>query len=693
MKKLSLSWSALSLIAPALIVSFLLIGSVFQSYRRTGLASSTPTAGPTSGNVQVGFVTTITGQPPSGLQNIFLNVVAVRINPKPKPGAKNQGIPGEGDANWRAIPVPAGVGIGLNGKPGDLQIDMIAGQSKYQTFNTAKVRPNQYSAVEVVLDTAVPGSIVPICSSGGGAIEGCFAYPMVLQNPGNQISFVASNQIVVGKNTLTQLPLELNLDIVSKPNGPGGAYVVNVTTGPAPGNASQFLANVTGSVSPAQGNATVKNTIRHLQVAAENVGTSTIVATADVDDAGNYTMFLPASADLGTLYDFFVSGGAATFEAARGVPGSTGGLVFPGQSYTLNFTNVNGNQTLGTIGGQITNGCPGGAPLPGATLEILQAPDNNLSANCATSPSQCVSVAFATSDNGGRYPLPGTFQSPAYFNNVPEVGSDYTVLVTAPGYDSQIVQAQPSGGTSGTHGGTCSGGSSSNCDFGLTTSYISGSLSLTAAPPSSNSVDVQVFAEQSGTNNLLSALPMPLLFPAGQATMAFTINVPSQVPSVDLFASAADLFMGVTDPYPGHTIVTQAAVPVPSACTTASIAPFDEQMDCTGHGSIAGTVQNPDSGTTVELSKNNVQLMQAAVGPATPAPSVGNTYAFCVPPDSFYRVQRLEQGSPVASASVTAMATPQATSSPCPTTCFNKDSTSKNPSCPGLCGTTIQPPL
>jgi len=113
-KKLSLSWAALSLIPPLVILSFLMFGSVLHSYRRASLAasSSTPQPGPTSANVQVGFVSTITGQPPSGLQNIFLNVTAVRLNPKPLPGAKNQGLPAEGDLNWRAIPVPAGVGIG-----------------------------------------------------------------------------------------------------------------------------------------------------------------------------------------------------------------------------------------------------------------------------------------------------------------------------------------------------------------------------------------------------------------------------------------------------------------------------------------------------------------------------------------------------------------------------------------------------
>ena len=697
MKKLRLSRATLSLVAPLLILSFLVIGPILHSRLLLGAATATPSPGPTSANVQVGFITTINGVPPSGLQNVFLNVVAVRLNPKPKPGTKNQGIPNEGDASWKAIPVPLGVGLGLSGKPGDLQIDMLAGQGKFQTFNTAPVRPNSYSSVEVVLDTVVPGNIVPVCSSGGGAIEGCANYPMVLQNAGSQISFISANQIVTAKNALTQLPLQLNLSIVSKPTGPNSPYVVTVTAAPAPNNASQFLASVSGSVGPASANINQRNTIRHLEVSAEIAGTNTIVATSEVNGNGQYTLFLPASADLGTLYDFFVSGGAATYEAARGVPGSPGGLMFPGQAYTQNFENVVGDQTVGTIGGRITDFCQQSTktPLPGATLEILQAPDGS-SADCATSPASCVSVGFANSDNGGRYPLPGTFQEPNYFNNVPVVATPYTILITKPGYDSQIVQAVPSGNPSGTNGGQCSGSNVDppNCDFALTTSYLTGNVPLTAAPLTSNSVDVQVFAEQSGTNNLMGALNVPLLFQATQQNMPYTINVPSQVASFDLFASAADLFDGVPDPYPGHSIVVQPSVAgAGAACATATASPFPA-MDCTGHASIVGTAINPDSGTSVELLKGGVALMQSAVGPATPAPSVGNTWSFCAPPDT-YTLQRLEQGVPTNSpAPVTPIATPMPTNSPCPTTCFNQSSSSpSNGTCPGLCGTTIQPPL
>ncbi|MGO9449865.1 MAG: hypothetical protein ACLQDV_02290 [Candidatus Binataceae bacterium] len=696
MKKLRISWAAVSLIPPLLIVCSLFFGSLGNRHKASFAASSTPGPGATSGNIQAGFITTITGQPPAGLQNVYLNIISVRLNPKPKPGTK-QGIPSENDAAWKTIPVPAGVGVGINGRPGDLQLDMLAGQNKFQLFNTAGIRPNTYSSVEVVLDATTPGNIVPICSSGGGSIEGCANYPIALEGQGAELTFIAPNQVVVARNTLTQLPLQLNLNIVNKPSGPDEPYTATVTAGPAPGNASQFLATVSGTITGANGNATVKK-VRHLSVTAELAGTNTIVATSNVVNS-QYNLFVPAAADLGTLYDFFVTGGSATLAGVRGITaGANGGLVFPAQAYTQNFT-VEGDQTLGTIGGTITDFCKS-LPIQGAVLNMLMPPVGS-SVDCATTPAECVSVGSTVTDNSGKYPLPGTFQNPAYFNNIP-IGDPpitYTIQVTAPGYDSQIFEAQASGTNSGTNGGVCSSSTDApTCNFALTTSYITGVVQLAAAPQPGNSASIQVFAEESGTNSLVSALTLPLIIPGAQSSASFTLNVPSKMASFDLFASAADFFQTAsagtavinTDPYPGHTIITQAGVPNASGACDTSSPPglFTEMMECSGHGSIAGTAANPDSGTTVELSKNHVQLMQAAVGPATPAPSVGNSYSFCAPPDT-YEVQRLEAGVPVgAAAAVLAMPTPMATSSPCPSTCFSASGI-----CPGLCANTIQSPL
>src|SRR5262249_2225737 len=138
-----------------------------------------------------------------------------------------------------------------------------------------------------------------------------------------------------------------------------------------------------------------------------------------------------------------------------------------------------------------------------------------------------------------------------------------------------------------------------------------------------------------GTDKLESSLPMPVFIGSGNTSAPFTLNVPSKVPSFDLFASAIDLAQGATDPYPGHTIeVLSGQAPPAASATSTAVLP---DMQCVGHGSIFGPASSstPDSGTAVELSKGGVQLMSTTVGPLPPAaaPSQGIGYEFCVPPE------------------------------------------------------------
>src|SRR5262249_16989469 len=187
----------------------------------------------TPANLQAGLISTITGEPPLNFQNVFLNVQLVRLNPKPN--AKNTASPGENDKKWVNITVPTGVGTGVSGKPGDLQIDLVAGQSKLQLFNTGGIRPDSYHTVELVVDVVTTGFIVPVCPSASG-LEGCINYPIILQNPGNQISFVSTSGITTAKGVTTQLAIQVNMQIVQRPSQPGGPFVVNVTIAPAPSN-------------------------------------------------------------------------------------------------------------------------------------------------------------------------------------------------------------------------------------------------------------------------------------------------------------------------------------------------------------------------------------------------------------------------------------------------------------------------
>src|ERR1019366_9778726 len=82
---------------------------------------------------------------------------------------------------------------------------------------------------------------------------------------------------------------------------------------------------------------------------------------------------------------------------------------------------------------------------------------------------------------------------------------------------------------------------------------------------------VQVFAEDAGTNNIESALAMPITVTSSNGgTIGYTLNVPPSVSTFDLFATTIDTYQGVGDPYPGHTIVVKSGVTGPGACSTAT---------------------------------------------------------------------------------------------------------------------------
>jgi hypothetical protein len=88
-------------------------------------------------------------------------------------------------------------------------------------------------------------------------------------------------------------------------------------------------------------------------------------------------------------------------------------------------------------------------------------------------------------------------------------------------------------------------------------------LNLTAAQPPGTSTTVQVVAENTGTKDLVSALTTPLTIPGGSTTLGFTLNVPthafnsSSAQNFDVFAEAQDLYLGGSDPFPGHSGATE----------------------------------------------------------------------------------------------------------------------------------------
>ncbi|MGH7926069.1 MAG: hypothetical protein ACREQH_15920, partial [Candidatus Binatus sp.] len=643
-----------------------------------------------------------------------------------------------------------------------------------QLFNTASVRPGTYNVAEILLDSNNPGTLIPNCpkapppgSSNSSTADGCINYPIAISN--GAVITAPIGGLSAGPGKLAQLFLQVSVTIDQAPTTPGGAYTVSVTI-TTPTNPPE-LGTVTGSVTVMPGSGSGSSTtakIRKLAVTAQAIGTNTPIATAELKSGngcaasspgGCFTLILPAASGpaapgFGTLYDLAVAGGGDSYATDRLVP------LYPTQPIDESFT-VTSKQTLGNITGQVNDGCVAGKAIAGATLQLLIPPQGNpniTDADCfnPNTADECVAVAAANTDNAGGFPLPGTITIPSEFQNVPVRSKSlasqgaYVMEVSAPGYNDLFVYAIP--GTGGNKaGGTCStdGGVTFNaCKLTMTTGYITGQFPI-IPPPAGQTTLVQVFAEDHDSNNIESALPMPVSVTNASAggnpvaQVGYTLNVPSSIPAAafDLFASTIDLYQGSVDPYQGHNIVAISNVPAPAACATVT-APTPSSADpsdtsrvigCVGHGSITGIVGNPNLGNSVVLEKiapdappddNEVQITNAIVQNQQPNSSPSNNYAFCAPADA-YQVQKFELPTPVESAtpvaaptstaagdpvSVTIMPAPIAggptpspgptpTGSPvptptatpnvkCPTTCSNRDG-----SCPGICNNAAAPSL
>jgi hypothetical protein len=669
------------------------------------VARAVPAGAAKTAQVEVGFV----GTPPPGFQNVLLNVQAVRINKKANASPTGGG--------WQKIPTPPG--IGNQNQFAELQIDLNASQNIPQLFNTSDVKKNTYHTAEILLDPNNPGFLVPNCPQAFSRLEGCINYPIALNN-GNVILVTDTSNtglISPGKNNLGILVLQLAVMVNLAPVNPGGAFLVTITlnTVPNPTVPNSLLAPITGQVtvnSPGPGTGTTVK-IRKLTVTAESIGTNTAIATGRVQSGGMnpvtmtncppspggcFTLALPAAAGFGTLYDFAVAGGSNTYKAERYLP------VFPGQTQpaALAFT-VMGNQTLGSITGEVKDICTGD-PIIGATLQLLIPPDSNSGADCTTNPEQCVTVASANTGPEGAFPLPGTLTVPAQFANVPVLpkNAPYVMNVTAPGYDTQIVLVKPSAANK-KNGGTCMAEGATTfttCNILMNTGVITGTIPI--IPPKPGEItEVEVFAEDSTTNNIEAALPMPLKVTNSNVApcpgnpmvscITFNLKVPTSatvpiptggtIPVLDLFASTMglDTYQGIADPYQGHNIVVLSNVaapppaPGPGMCSSNSTlnANFSvaDPINCIGHGSITGTVAVPNLGTSVILSKRDpesmqdVQLTNSIVQNQSPNPDPSNNYSFCAPADT-YDVQRFQLPTPIADMTPSAMPTPEPDGAP-----------------------------
>ncbi len=681
-----------SLRALSASTALIIITTVFASIFATGPLSNA-WAKP-KGLLQIGFTGTIAASAgtPQRFKNVYLNVQEVRVNANPNASGTGGG--------WQPIVVPTGVMAQGAGKPADLQIDLNNLQNLPVLLNANAVKRDTYKLVEVIVDTKHPGEIVPLCPpAGAGGLEGCAPYPITLQNTTGLISPL-SPSVSVGHFTMSTLLINLSATLISAPSTPGGTYTVNVVISPAP--VQQSMALISGNISGTSGITPNVRRVRTLSVTAEQAGTNIQVSSSPVIN-GNFQIQLPAATNIGSLYDLYTSGGGTSYSAERLPP------LFPGTNTIPTFI-INTGQPLGTISGNITDACTGN-PIAGATVQILIPPQGS-GVNCASAATagQCVSVATASTDNLGHFPLTGQVKVPAPFNNIPlpPSGTTYVLEISAPGYDTMFTTGAPTVPPvtkTVLNGGTCATKTGA-CDFALTSGQISGTLNLTASPPNGQTVLVQVFAEESGTNNVVAALPRPLIFRNQTDSLPFTITVPSGPAAFDFYATAIDLYTNITDPYTGHTILVQPDIAgfsgTPSCTAVSASGLFEQSMDCTGHGSLAGTFVNPDANTAAVLMKDGVQIMSSPVGPVLPLGinPANPTFAFCAPGDT-YSVQRLEvtnppagtvpsetpTPAPVGTPTITTIPMPLATSTPCPTTC------SSNGGCPGVCNGVVANPL
>lgn len=631
------------------------------------------------GDIQVVFTATVTDDSGSTipLKNVLLNVANVLVN--------TTAMASTSATNWRTIPLPDQAPAGS--PPGAFQMDLNSVAGLPVVYNTTQILTGNYQTLQIQLDPS-PGAIVPLCA--GASLEGCILYPIQL----NSAALVIQINAPVQTSSPTTVVVNLNFDITDAPTSTGGPYVVDLTasqvTSPVPG-VGTVLATV-------KGNSTVTGgTVQTLT--AFVAGTDTFVTSIPIGPNNTFMLTLPAS-EAGTLYDLVVAGNNSTYSALRIPP------LMPNTPSIQTFS-VQANQTVGAIAGQVVDACTG-LGIEGATVELLVAPANQntitlMSCFSPTTIGECIVAISTMSDVTGQYPELNALNNPTgSFAEIPSLPfpkgtptppiGPYIISVSAPGYDTLLAQGTSNASTTQDAGICIVNGTKGSCNFPLTSVFISGTVTLDAAPAPGQDVSVIVFGETSGTTNLV-AMSDPILFTSSTPTkQSYTMRVPSNN-ELDFFAEATDTYQGAADPYTGHTIDVGSKIATPpTPCATAG-ATLNFSLSCAGHGSVTGNLVGANNLTSVVLSKNGVQLMTGnAIAPVPSASPTPWSYAICAPGDSYtitrYQPTPTASGTPVptpiSSASI-AIPLASPTSSGCPTTCLKVDG-----SCPGNCASTNQ---
>jgi hypothetical protein len=722
----------------------LILALVFMGDSDRAAAAYTPT---NKAVVAVAFIGSFNNSPTAAsYQRISLNVVSIRLNPKPNSSSLSDFDPG-----WITIGVPAGVGksfgisevntgsnfggyftgsntnVAIGEGRSEIQIDLNAIQNIAEIFNAQAIAAKTYQTVELILDTVTPGNVVPLCPTGAAG-EGCIDYraklPQITPTPAMPLSIRASMNLNLSKsqNVVTPIVIQVDPGIGAPPSISNQTIQIlptisvisnSSTTAPFTNPA---LATLIGTITT---NATGGFTRAKLQsISALNAGTGNIVETITLPTSCytkktcDYTMYLPAVAAItnpsdpgfpgGTNYDLVATAKGTSYAVRSSVnvvsgtttdirPNPNTGLPPPLKVVAkgaYNFT------------GRIFDLCAAGVGVPAATINIL-VPDPTISPtpDCtANPPVGCVVAATAATDEIGGFPMPGNGFQKAPFNLVPlpDIGASYEMVVTAAGFDRTEVNLTTVASLIKCANSTKKG----TCQVNLSHGIMTGNVAL--GDGGTGPVSVFVAAEDSGTNNIENLQLVNI--PGGLTTVPFTMNVPDNqnsaagggvVSNLDLFASAQDLFNGSPQKATGHTIAVLAGVGAPpppsggppAACATVPNVNFSG-MSCFGHGSVDGQVNNPVSTDTVVLSKDGVQLESVPIVP--PGSAAAGTFSLCAPadPSQPYDLTHFAQGtlgpSPVGTPVPVTIAFPVMIPTPAPSPGFVPTP------CPGICQ--VSPP-
>jgi hypothetical protein len=696
-KDLSARWAVTILLAPV----FLILGLAFLGGRDQASAKAPPAGKAT---VAVAFISSFANSSTiTSFQRIGLNVITVRLNPSTDPNVSTL------DSRWVSIDVPPGVGrnsgvsavstgnnFGGNlsnsnsstligqGKS-EIQIDLNAIQNIAEIFNAQAIPAKTYRQLELVLDAATPGNVVPVCA-GATSGEGCISYrakfPVVTPTPITPMSIRTSFpgaglDLSKSQNIVTPVVIQIDPGVQAGPTTFNQTVTINptitipTTTPPLPGLATLLGTITTTATAGFSGT-------RTQAITAELAGTNNIVEkiilpkSCNGKKTCNFTMYLPAVDGTvgGTNYDLFASAINTTYSVRSNVNVAAETTTdLTGTPFTV------ATQKTISLSGKITDACVN-IGVQAATLNLLVA--ESTANDCTKNPpTGCVVVATASSDEVGNFPLPGNGLNKAPFNLVPPpdaaTKATYELVTTAAGFDRTLQTVTAKSGSL-----KCSTSVKGACDFTMNHGRLSGNVTLAGGV---GPLTVAVIAEDSGTNNIENLALVDIK--PGATTGPFTMmNVPDNgaVASLDLFAAAQDLFNGAPQTDTGHTIAVLSGVGAPDACSTKTLTPDLGGITCVGHGSVSGTVTGPESGDTVVLSLGGVDLQTVPVIPPV-APAAGN-YAICAPADpAAYLLEHVNAaGTVIASTSVTMVPpvlvptpvpSPGVTPVPCPAICPN----------------------